>query len=74
MNLRSTLVIDSKEESVWIEFIDQYSNNYPNIVRLIIIMHIIPMSNAICEKGFSCLNLIKNKLRNCLSNFYYFSV
>lgn len=59
---------DNTEEGAWLRFLEEQGNNYPNIAKLVMIMFIVPMSNAPCERGFSALNLIENRLRNCLSN------
>jgi hypothetical protein len=39
---------------------------YPNILKLLIISSILPLSSACCERGFSALNLIKSDIRSNL--------
>ena len=41
---------------------------FPNIVHLIEISQILPVSSVECERGFSKQNLIKTKLRCSLNN------
>ena len=42
---------------------------FPNLLILMQISLIIPMTSVDCERGFSTMNRIKSKLRNKLSNY-----
>ena len=44
--------------------IDDFSFNYPNIVLVVKIALLIPLTNAHVERIFSQMKLIKNNLRN----------
>ena len=48
-------------------FINDYSDIFPNLIELIKIVYSIPFSSVDCERGFSCQNIIKNKMRNSLN-------
>lgn len=41
---------------------------YSNIWNVILLSLTLPLSSAACERGFSHLNIIKNKYRSCLSD------
>ena len=41
---------------------------YSNIWKVILLSLTLPLSSAACERGFSHLNIIKNKYRSCLSD------
>jgi hypothetical protein len=47
--------------------INDFSDVFPNIIRLIKIIYSISFSSVDCERGFSVQNLIKSKLHNSLS-------
>ena len=47
--------------------IDCYEG-YPNILKLISLVLTLPISTVYCERGFSYLNITKNKIRNKLSH------
>ena len=45
---------------------------FPNIIKLGTIANILPLSTAICERGFSAMNLIKDDLRSKLGKIFIF--
>lgn len=45
----------------------EYSQMYPDLVKLASIAAVIPVSSAPCERGFSQQNILKNKTRNRLN-------
>ena len=47
--------------------IQDYSDIFPNIIKLIQIIYCIPFSSVECERGFSRQNKIKTKNRNLLA-------
>lgn len=46
----------------------QYTDEYPNLVKLASVAVIIPVTSVECERGFSCQNRIKAKFRARLKN------
>ena len=46
----------------------QYMQDYPNLAKLAHVALIIPVTSVECERGFSCQNRIKTKLRARLKN------
>lgn len=44
-----------------------FFSDFKNILHLVEIMLVLPISAAQCERGFSAQNRIKSKVRNCLS-------
>ncbi len=44
-----------------------FKHDFPAVLKLVIILFIIPVSNACCERGFSIQNLIKTNLRSTMS-------
>ena len=42
--------------------------SYSNILKVLLLSLTLPLSSAACERGFSHLNIIKNKYRSCLSD------
>lgn len=42
--------------------------SYSNIHKVLLLSLTLPLSSAACERGFSHLNIIKNKYRSCLSD------
>ena len=47
--------------------IQDYSDSFPNIIKLIQLIYCIPFSSVECERGFSRQNQIKTKNRNSLT-------
>ncbi|XP_051533754.1 zinc finger protein 862-like [Myxocyprinus asiaticus] len=45
---------------------DPYRHDYKNILELVQLMLVLPISAAQCERGFSAQNQIKNSTRSCL--------
>ena len=39
-------------------------SHYPNVLLLFFIVAILPIGNAVCERGFSAMNDLKNKKSN----------
>ena len=60
--------LQENNTTFWSKNLDSPSlkTQYPNIRRLGYIANVLPMSTAICERGFSTLNLIKDELKNKL--------
>ena len=52
------------EISVWINRLDCF----PFITRLLKLICVMPSSTSTCERNFSAINFIKNKLRNILGD------
>jgi hypothetical protein len=49
-------------QNMWSVFWDNYNNgDFPNIYKLYVLSKIMPVSNAMCERGFSIQNSIKTK-------------
>lgn len=42
--------------------------SYSNIQKVLLLSLTLPLSSAACERGFSQMNIIKNKYRSCLSD------
>lgn len=51
---------------VWEKISASYSNQYPNISNLITILRIFPFSNALVERCFSTMNIVKTDWRASL--------
>ena len=57
-------------DEFWIHMCNENQRSlYPNMYKLGMIANILPISTAICERGFSIMNLIKNDIRSCLGNY-----
>lgn len=52
---------------LWARMLVQFSDEYPLILRLVVIMLLIPMDTSECERIFSLLNDIKTSERNSLT-------
>ena len=66
-------IIDANYKSISIDILlmclhENYTNMFPNILKLLDIIYSIPLSSVECERGFSQQNLIKTDLRNKLTN------
>ena len=44
-----------------------HRNRFPNVLMLVEITLILPLSTACCERGFSVMGKIKSDWRSCLS-------
>jgi hypothetical protein len=58
-----------KREEVWSSIFRSLRTSLPNLIDLIELNMIIPLSTVECERGFSKMSLIKTDLRSCLSEF-----
>jgi hypothetical protein len=47
---------------------DYHQVQYPNVIKLATIAHLLPISTAVCERAFSYMKMIKNNFRSNLSN------
>jgi len=56
------------QAQVWKHFHENLQERFPYLYKLFFITNVIPMSSAICERGFSQINLIKTDIRNLLGN------
>ena len=56
-----------KIEAILPILIKEYSDVFPNIIRLIKIAYTVPFSSVPCERGFSKQNLVKTNNINSLS-------
>ena len=67
--------LDCNNNTFWQQMMNDLSfqTHFPNIKKLAFIANILPMSTAICERGFSTMNFIKDDFRNKIGDysFYY---
>ena len=62
-----------KNDEFWITMKNKHENSfYPNIYKLGMIENFLIISPAICERGFSHMNVIKNDVRSCLGDLIIF--
>lgn len=59
-------LMGASEEIIMTKILNQVS--YPNLSRLYQFQMVFPLSTAECERTFSCMKLIKTRLRSCLLN------
>jgi hypothetical protein len=52
--------------SIWRKLSDNGFSLFPNIMKLVQVMFVIPVQTAVVERGFSLHKIIKNRLRNRL--------
>ena len=55
-------------EILWQRMLNEHSDEYKNVLMLVEIILILPMSTACCERGFSAMKWAKNYWRSSLSN------
>ena len=55
-------------DALWQRMLTEHEQDYPNIVMLVELILILPMSTACCERGFSALKRVKNDWRSSLSS------
>ena len=46
--------------------VNHHGGRFPDLLKLLKIASILPVSTVSCERGFSQMNLIKNTFRSCL--------
>ena len=54
--------------TLWQRMLNEYSEDYHNILMVVEIILVLPISTASCERGSSALKRIKNDWRSCLCN------
>ena len=55
-----------RKQAVWQVMFTDYTERFCNILMLIEILLVLPVSTACCEKGFSCMSRIKTQYRSRL--------
>ena len=55
------------QDEVWSLLLSHYHEKFPNLVHVVQIMLLLPVSNAKVERGFSTMRRIKNDWRSSLS-------
>ena len=59
--------LDLNPQALWKSVFIHHSNRFPNVLLLVEILLILPLSTACCERGFSVKGKIKSDCRSCLS-------
>lgn len=59
--------LDLNPQALWKRVFTYHSNRFPNVLMLVEITLILPLSTACCERGFSVMGKIKSDWRSCLS-------
>ena len=59
--------LDLNLKALWKRVFNSYSNRFCNILMLVEILLILPLSTACYERGFSLMGKIKSDWRSCLS-------
>lgn len=54
-------------KALWKRVFIHYSDRFPNVLMLVHILLILPLSTACCERGFSVMGKVKSDWRSCLS-------
>jgi len=57
---------DHKQEDVWSLLLSHYRQQFPDLVHLVHILLVFPISNAKVERGFSSMRRIKTDWRSSL--------
>ena len=58
--------VNLRKQAVWQVMFSDFTERFCNILMLIEILLVLPMSTACCERGFSCMNRIKTQYRSRL--------
>lgn len=59
--------LDLNLKALWKRVFNNYSDRFCNILMLVEILLILPLSTACCERGVSLMGKIKSDWRSCLS-------
>ena len=55
-------------DALWQRMLTEHEQDYPNVIMLVELILILPMSTACCERGFSAMKRVKNDWRSSLSS------
>ena len=55
-------------DALWQRMLTEHEQDYPNVLMLVELVLILPMSTACCERGFSAMKREKNDWRSSLSS------
>ena len=56
----------AETSSIWRKLSDYGFTLFPNVMKLVQVMFVVPVQTAVVERGFSFHKIIKNRLRNSL--------
>ena len=60
--------------SLWPKMLQNHGTRFSLILKVVHICMLLPMSTAVCERGFSAMNRTKTKARSTLSNSHLSSL